>query len=255
MSNGSIDIYVDIESLVDLRAGTVGTISEDAFVELSMSSYRTREVDSIWSFAGVEESVYTELYQKKPKEVLTRSTVTGIPLMLSSVIEKINEERINDVTVGEPTLTINTYPFSLSEEERDALIAAMSCYVGTHIKMTVLSMPSTSLTPGYIKGHWNILVMYDFLGWLRTHSEILPANPIPDTTFYVPKLREDHGKTLAEFIEEASVEERHKKAFENLDPFDGLRMLLVSVLDVNWLDVNHFSELQITESDFNRPTP
>lgn len=242
-----LGIYVDMDSMVDTRSGIVKSISMKAYERLAISGYPTRDVDNFHGLCGIDQSDYDKRWKERTADIVRDSIATRIPMVLSTIVGKINGARAEDATMPTPKITVNTFPYNFSEDERRMLEAAIACYIGVSSSITLVHIPTHTLTPNYIKSNWGIMVMYDFIGWLNMHHAALLEAPIPGVTFYAPRLRESDKLTMDDVYSHFEDNPEERKRIDKIDPFDSMSILMVAAVDLHWLEVSEYCELPINQ--------
>ena len=180
-------IYVDIDSLLDTRLGTLIQYFPEVAgsMLMNMDKYYKRFRDE---FFPIPNNLFKHLYNKRNKETLKNSKLTNITQVL---VEEINFIEFNPELknlTGKPKLIINVYPYDFSNREEDLLktiiwnILDYADYDIEVINISPLNIDSKFLSKCYS------IIMYNGLDWLNyklATKEIINGE-ILDTRFYVP---------------------------------------------------------------------
>lgn len=228
-------IYIDIESLLDLRQGYLSTVVEnykDLSDYLLSDEYNYRTTDDL---KFTEPGAYREAMKNPPKTFLEGSIITRMLISLKNKVDSIEHRNTYYNESTEPQILLNVYPFVLSEEENNHIRNLLFVKLKSECKINVVSLPLSDLTPIYMKTA-NIVsaFIYDFNTWMDLHTESLKNIGLPDTILYFPYILE----------KEPSEEEMRK--FNKLgfkDPGSYLEYLMSPVACINFLPVLFYSNI------------
>lgn len=227
-------IYVDIESLLDLRAAVLlQLVKKDELLDyLNSEEYNFRQIDD---FSVVNKDDYNRLDQDKPIDLIPCSVVTYILTSLKSKLNNLEKRNnfYNEKKV--PEVLLNIYPFELSESQAKALQNMLFMKLETNTMVTIVRMSPKEVTPYFIKNSGVITTfMYSFKAWMNEHSTALEKTKLPDTIMYFPSLyHEKH--------DEKELQKITKLGFKDL--FGYTEYLLSSVANINFLPVVFYSNL------------
>lgn len=231
-------IYVDIESLLDLRQGILFEIVDDkeALIEFLLSGeYNYRDVDS---FPIVLDEDYKEAHSKMSKSILPASALSHI---IAPVRNKIlSMEKMADMFTENKRIEIvlNVYPLDLTHEEKDHIRNLLFVKLQTECIITITDMQPKQLSPTFLKqSSFMSVFMYDFPTWINLHSKQLEVVDIKETSMYFPALQQ-----------QAPSKEDMKAVKETgfTDMFYYTEFLLSRFLNVSFLPVVFYSNLVTT---------
>jgi len=182
-------LYIDIESLLDLRqAALYYLIGDYSVLEkfLLSDEYNLRDKDE---FSIVRSGDFKELYTKKEKKLLEASSLTYI---LSIIRSKIDNLEKRNMYLGEskpPEIVLNIYPFKLSKEELSHIQNLLFVRLSTNIHITVTSIPTTDLTPSFFSSNnFYSVFIYNFSVWGDIHLNALVQLNVTDILYYFPSV-------------------------------------------------------------------
>lgn len=227
-------IYVDIASLLDLRAAVLLQLAKkDALLEyLNSEEYNFRQIDE---FPLVNKVDYDRINTEKPIDLIPCSVVTYILTSLKSKLNNLEKRNnfYNEKKV--PEVLLNIYPFELSESQANILQNMLFVKLETNTMVTIIRMSPKEVTPYFIKNSGIITTfMYDFKAWMGEHSAVLEKTKLTDTLMYFPSLyHEKH--------DEKELQKIIKLGFKDL--FGYTEYLLSSVANINFLPVVFYSNL------------
>jgi len=217
-------IYVDVDSLLDTRFALLSFLdSELAGKALLKDYYHSRLVDS---FGLIDFYRFKEFYRFRNKKLLPLSVKTKITDIIIQEISYVTlNPHIREV-VKIPTLTINTFPYRLTESEKENLVKAISSTLPNleyKIEVTYFN-PYKDLTD--FDDYYSI-IMYDGIEWLENHIVVsnMKEKNKPDTRLYIPAL-------LRSFVPDD--EKLIKQTFEDLKNY------MSYFIDLKPINVDYF---------------
>ena len=227
-------IYVDIASLLDLRAAILLQFAKkDELADyLNSEEYNFRPIDE---FKLVDKADYDRLNKEKPIDLIPCSVITYILTSLKSKLNNL-EKRNNFYNEKKtPEILLNIYPFELNESQANVLQNMLFVKLETNTMVTIIHMSSKEVTPYFIKNSGIITTfMYDFRTWMNEHATALEKNKLNDTIMYFPSL-------VHEKHDEKELQKITKLGFKDL--FGYTEYLFSSVASINFLPVVFYSNL------------
>ena len=185
----TLRIYVDLDSLLDTRGGTLCRMNEDEAIKLFHNpDYAGRIID--W-FPGFDRDEFKKEYAKRDLETLKLSMTTFVPEIIQDFCHRALNRGLNSPFTFEPEVVINTFPFNTSEGLNKAFAQALSERLVPPPKITFMHADPKSLHPSYIKERFNTVVMYDFINWIDDKvekEELKNVNLAEFLTFFTPAL-------------------------------------------------------------------
>lgn len=232
-------IYLDIDSLFDMRQAMILKIAKDeqkALEYLSSNRYIMREIDDFTEI-GISSNDYKKAYSNLTLTDLSKTTIsyniTNIKMRAESG-EKLSS--VNGISKI-PEIILNIFPLKMNGKQVDMLRSALFVKLQTNVKITIINLSPLSITPAYIK-QMNIrsFYCYDFPRWSAFHSKELAESDLTNTTMIFP------------MISKETLSEDDKKVFEELgftNPFDYLTFVLSKVVKVSFTPIPYYSSLPV----------
>jgi hypothetical protein len=223
-------IYVELDTLLDTRLGTIAKINPEIAELLANTDYQTRKEDK---FEGVDSEAFKLAYSTRDEETLELSVVTNMIEFLSSMTVNLTEQGIVRPYHDGAKVVVNYYPYILSVEVRDELVAVISKWLNGLVPVEVVYITPAELTIGYCKECFSIMIMYDYLSWMNARSEEFITQRIDSITLYGPAIYFNDMPDTKE-LEKVTTEVMHPlKAMEFLaSPLVGLRLIDISFFSV-----------------------
>lgn len=202
-------VYIDIESLMDLRQGYILSLPDRDPTEvanyLASDDYTRRDSDE-FKF-GTKEG-YQDAVNRGIKTILFNSTITYLTVTVINSINGIINRNAIEQANNIPTVWVNVYPFKLSTEEIEIFRDALFQRLGIDTYIELVSIPKEELSPSWLSGSAiSTVIMYDYAEWFRIHGQSVVTVSLPDIQFYFPKMYEVAPKTEDEIAEVAEIEQ------------------------------------------------
>ena len=237
-SNSVQNILVDLDSLLDTRLGTFHCIDPEVAVALEANpDYRSRVADDWNRLIGSEVAKkFAKKYQARNNEVLKSSVMTALIFFLHSLYTELTKALLTTPVGDNMALTINTHPYTLTNEERTELTNTLHEYIPVFVDVNYIDINMANLSPGYLNDKYSAVVMYDFDAWLNYHFAALQVRPIPRLTLYVPAL----------FAKTPDLELIKKSGVTGVGgPYALAEAGLAELVGVSFIDSTHFSMIDV----------
>jgi hypothetical protein len=225
-------VYVDIDSLLDTRLGTLALLKNEYAVNALMNGYTSRNIDD---FQDAPYEIFKKAYEKRNVDTLILSTFTDVFILLHSCIKSTFEAAATNVNTKPLQIQVNVYPYDLNEEEMAEISVAVWSRLKEMADVNVVNISDAFLTPQYCKDTYTMMIRYDYQSWLKIHhdSHAFEKVKMPEVSVISPALyqRYPSEQELAE-LKEMNV---HPFAAVELtmSPFFTLRLTDVSVFCIS----------------------
>lgn len=188
----SYDIYVELDALLDTRLGTLMRAEPKRTKKLMMDTrYYLRECDDFEPLVGIAKEDTDQLYRERDEETLKHTLMTPMMFTLRDIAHDLFRRSFIDLTMKQPTIIVNTYPYVLDESTVGELTSAIMSYVQLPIQISCRYLPLKDVTPGLIRSTYSGMIMYNFNAWLVHHVEAMKSICFPRVTIMAPKLYVD----------------------------------------------------------------
>lgn len=227
-------ILVSIDAILDTRLGMVLHHKPHLYGRIEKAAYCKRISDAWLYQVGWDIEEYDVLWAKRDVEVLKQSKPTVLLMegLWGAVLERHAAAAMGSPE-EKPTLTINFYPYKLTEEESVAMVECIAeLYPDVSIKYG--RWCNGILTPTYLRKHWDSYIVYDWYAWLGAQAKNL-GNRIPKFVIYRPALIAH--ETVPEAIEGILAEKS--------DPFAATKDFMSEYVCLEHLCSSLFSSDQI----------
>lgn len=226
-------IYVDLDSLLDTRAGLLSLIDEEQAVDTIMQpAYYVRKSND---FGFVDGKTFNERFRKRGNEVLEHAPVTRMTTKLNEFVEEILATPAYQYSKDKLSLLVNIYPYTMTDDEKLELEAIMMYYTNQLIPIEIVSMGLDWLTPSHFKAQYDLVIMYDWGLWVAQHGAQLANDRLNEVTFFVPRIF---------FESELTEEQLREEGFESSDKMlDFAEMVLSSSMGLEMCDIRLWCNL------------
>jgi hypothetical protein len=231
-------IYVDVQSLLDLRIGTLMTISPEFAIALSQDkSYYERTVEKFGNteLGYLEKSLYDSVYAAYPTRVLKNSILTKAHLFVLDLCCAFSEKESNTSI----EIAVNTYPFEFTAQETKEFILCLTQYVGNLFYITVNCTNIKDLGVVDVSDNYMALIMYNPKPWLDAHARQLQKGATKSVKLYTPRVNH---------IREFTAEEEKQIKKTGHDLFELTRLALAPAIGIEYIHISVFS----ADTDTNR---
>lgn len=212
------NIYTDLDSLLDTRHPIIYSLSEDIAVNILSNGYYNNRIKD--NFENISRDIFISLYRNRNKSILNMSTLT-------KVIEFIKYNFMSDLNIVDNEdrdyiLYINTYPYILTDAEKEAFRYYFSDILEHKVNVEMINDSYESLDLEWIKNNVTTIIRYDAMEWIEYNvsKSNLFVNPLLKTVIYGPKLFTGN-------IKSSEIEDKHFKdmvvtlsSFINYQPID-----------------------------------
>jgi len=186
MNNIKNGIYVTLDALLDTRYGMISKYDKKLLYGLiDNDKYFDRLYDE---FGYMNNTIFNHLYSKKDKTVLMISPPTKIIELIASEFLLMESKLLEANEIPILPLTINTYPYTLTDKEMKAFTKAVKSWcLNDRIEVAFVNFNNESLTLKFINDYFSVAIMYSFSRWLDYQLNVKSGVAV-STTLYVPAL-------------------------------------------------------------------
>lgn len=235
-------VYIDIQSLMDLRMGTLMTISPEFGIALSEDlSYYDRKVEKFGNpdLGYLDKEKYQAVYDKYGLVILKNSVLTKMHMFLLALCCDFAEKKLGSPTNAPLEIAVNTYPFEFSPKEQKELILCLTQYLGNLFNITINYIDSNNLSVEDVADNYLAMVMYNPKPWLDAHARVLRNGKAKMVKLYTPGVNH---------MREFTPEEEKLLQKTGHDLFELTRMALAPAIGLEYIHVSWFC----LDTDLNR---
>ncbi len=229
-------IYIDLESLLDLRQGMMFPLYKDKEKlanYISSEKYCFRTIDLLDTESEVLD--YNEHIQEAGSNILLGANLTYCITVLNSKADGLEKRNSVMGIKSEPEIVINTYPIKLTDLACEVIRSGVFKKLINPCYITLVYMEPKELTPYFIKSNnFATCIIYNYSSWLNENLEKAREERISNCSFYFPALT----KSVPTDEEKKTLEATGFK-----DPFGYLEFILSTVMDVSFLPTLFYSNV------------
>lgn len=195
-------IYIDIDTLFDLRLGTLAYIDPDFAVSMMVNpDYYQRNADSFTcdKLGKLDVDLYKQVLDTHGDAILRNSLPTRIPIHIVNEVHHRKTEALTSPYYNEVKLELNIYPFNISEEEKELFKLHLADIINDKdVSIDIINRAHSTFTVQELNADYLSFTKYDasFIAYLE---EDLKKGRIEDTIIYLPKVLL-LGKTIPEEV-------------------------------------------------------
>lgn len=183
-----VGVYCEIDTLLDTRLATLYEVHPDLVPKVLSEKYIERHRDE---FLPITDEQFSFLYENRNAETLAHALPTMAVRMAKEMCLKLMRDAASSPHLSGTALTINIYPYKLTEDEITYLIATFAKSMSGYIDVRVIDKSPEELTPAYCNQNFGGMFMYDCSKWLDAHAknDSFRTNPMTGVTLFIPMIR------------------------------------------------------------------
>lgn len=194
------NILCEIDALLDTRLPSLARCKpEAAAMMVQLKSYWERLSDDFETHTKglVRNKWYRQRYAERDTDTLRGALATNMCLSLTKIFAELCDQRINSPLVSDVKLTINFYPYVLTEEEKEAYLTSISVFTNNEVKLESAWLSPNEITPNLLDADYSAYILYDFNEWMSAQLKRFYDKGIPTVTVFAPAI-----SAIKDFTEE-----------------------------------------------------
>lgn len=234
-TRGSLGIYIDLDSILDTRLGTIAKHNKkDAVTLIEDVNYYTRIIDEFPQI-GMTFKDFRRLYNKRDVEVLKESLMSNMGAILRDIVIDAMTKMDTQPFYKEIIIYLNIYPYQLSEKEQIEIGKALHVYVGDFPAIKMIYKKPYEVSPKWIADNILLVFMYDGTIWLQLISAYFAKMRIPDVSIYMPAIFLTRTPTEKEYKElEVDYDGKYDNYFQMYSDVGKM------IIDMEYLPIDHY---------------
>lgn len=186
-----LHILVDIDTIIDTRLGVLDEIDPAAAAKAFQSDdYYFRVEDDFTDICGIGREQFRAAYARRSEDTLKRSVISPSIMTLKDIIVNLETAAGNHPQASKPIVEVNTWPYTLTDETRRFLRAAIGNYAGMETAVLMVHHAPQDITVAKLKEKYGAYFVYDFAHWLRLRIPELEHQAMPRVQVFAPSLLE-----------------------------------------------------------------
>lgn len=200
------NIYLDLDTILDTRLGTIAKINPELAVRvLNSKKYHTRIIDE---FDGVNTEEFKREYAKRDLDTLRMSVLTNVVYFLRRLIKDSLISSVISHKVEKLCFTVNVYPYDFNDPGlTEMLINCIRFHTYSTSSVTIVSIPDEELTPEFCKDNFQIMIRYGWVHWVAMYKSYFEKNGCPEMAYITPELFFDVVPTQEQIADMVSKEQ------------------------------------------------
>ena len=242
MSKKPLGIYIDLDTLLDTRIGTLFRLNPDVAIStIDSSDYYSRLTDE---FKDIDIDEYRSLYEKRDIDTLKHSTITNILFILKEFIADTLKSVIDHPVYERIVLYVNTHPYEISNRDTNELIDVLQQHTFNSCEISIINKPLKDIDCLWVHTNVSHLFIYHYNEWLNLRGKELAHKGLPYTSLYCPRIYPSHIPT-----EEENKEFNEIKGDMEMDQFSFFVELYKYMIQINFLPIDLFSIVNTYHED------
>jgi hypothetical protein len=235
MSDTAHRLLVDLDALLDTRFGTILGLNKDAAAPIVESGYHSRMLDDFEtpSKGLITNEAFRDAYAKRDIETLKRSIMTGIPTILRTHVDNLEERRLRQVDVESISVTINTWPYILPGPLLQQYKTVFGLTLPEHVGIGITRIDPKDLPPIRLREEYDGWCTYDLDAWMKLHYQDLLRVRCNQVTVIAPRIHiRDPGELKPD---------EEQEGFNPLDVHALHSMVMEEFIHIEYLPIVDFS--------------
>lgn len=223
-------ILTDLDTLLDTRLGVLEQINPDAACKVVEKDQYWSRIYTDWSQLTdglVDNETFQDAWEARDTNVLHKSVVTGIPLVMCQVLSDYLGIQEDGLVEEDVELVVNVAPYDLNATEIEDLEEILRELLYSNLAITFRSIPLDEITPTLLNDEYALVVMFEMHRWIRVHCFGIIKQPCKGLNMIMPKLMEKNPGDL-----------NNDQVY---DEFTGFRLSLLPYFDIEFVDARWFS--------------
>ncbi|MND13277.1 hypothetical protein D3C87_981650 [compost metagenome] len=232
-TSSAFNLMFDFDGMMDTRMGTLLTMRDDIPTILPLQKYRQRTMDDWETLTGglITNAAFQERYARRDLNVLRRSIMTGMVPVVISYIDTLKERFFRGVDISSINVDLNTWPYVLPGPLAETFQNCLRVLLPAYVTINMCHTPPETMTPTFMKSHYNGWVTYNVMPWLEQHQEELLGVPVNELSVITPKL------TVKEL---EGAEESDAALFAGVDKHGLLELIMEDFVHIEHVPVSDF---------------
>lgn len=183
--------FCGLDELFDTRLGLISLIKPEVaqkIFEAQGEDYLYRMHDEyFWKCLNITEEEWYRYWGQRNVNVLRNSLRTHIISVIADSIMMYYNDREEALSSKKVTLTLNLYPYQLSEDELDTLKEVILEHIPVLKDVEYVNYTLHQLTANVLK-EYDECYLYEYHRWMDIHGKVLRDMMLTGITLRVPRL-------------------------------------------------------------------
>lgn len=167
-----VRLLVSLDELYDTRLTLALDFNSSAMMAYLRERYDKRVCDlELYEALGITREQWLEQWDKRDDTLLRRSTRTRFISLIREMIRDIEQNPRIDQKQLSFELTVNTYPYYLTDEAIDTYKEVIPSLTHPLLKVHFLRRAPDKVTPRWLVSNYNMFALYDFDEWVKYYED------------------------------------------------------------------------------------
>lgn len=233
--------FCGLDELFDTRLGLISVINQDVaqtiFEDKEQSYFYRPHDDYLWRSLGYTEEQWYQAWDNRDVNVLRNSLRTHVITIISDSILQYYNDKEEALSSKYTTLTINTYPYKLSDQELDELKEVIIEHIPVLGEINYICYSLKDLKPSILK-EYDECYLYEYHRWMDIHGNELRDMLITGISLRVPRL---FYKMMTEQDYQEIVKTKEGKKILELDIFKLFEAAVSIKIQITYIAASDFS--------------
>lgn len=223
-----VRVFTELDAILDTRYGLLRKHYPKVVEQMPLQAYTHRLIDE---FPGVPYHEFKQRYDARGDDALEHAVVTNAAVIIRNVVQGAYRDSIDLPITGKPIVTVNLHPYKFTESEREILLTNLRVNYGPYADVSLVDLALSEITPMYLRGNIQYMVLYNMSEWLGHHNGALEKTRVPGRPIMCPALFQGQIRT----VEEMTIEG------QSVDIFEVTSKAMACILTVDFVEVEAFS--------------
>ncbi len=190
--DSSVDrIYLSLDSILDTKLGCIAQHNPELATALLKKGKWSTRLNDNWP-GMLTNKQFREWYDARDIETLKHSVLTNMNFFLKRLIKDNITHTVHTRTNDRVVFELNIWPYKSPDEEFiEMLVECIRFHSYSAASIVVISAEPKDLTPEYVRSRYKVVVMLDYIAWIKTHSSFFEKRGIPEVILVAPAVLDD----------------------------------------------------------------
>lgn len=226
-------IYTELDCLLDTRLSVfrqAGVTGEELFGNKEGWYWSRLDNDPSGITNGrVTQADINALWSNRDMAVLEDTMPTLFCREIGELIRELSMTTQRFTNGSKIHLTVNVYPYKLTNAEMRELEMHLPMYTGFDVKLSVEYIPFEQLSLNNCRHRYSYMIVYNFEEWMTHHVDQLGVHPNDDFMVLAPQIAYNKTYTTVEY------------QGEQVNPFASLGLMFSGSFTLEFLDITYYS--------------
>lgn len=226
-----VHVLTWLDDLFDTRISTMFRYDMEKAIKLIPQGYDIRTCDNfIWEGLGVTKEAWLHMWNNRDDEILVNSVRSAVPDFIRELLGEHIRQPARPGKQSPITVTINIYPYYLTDEVKDGLVEAYREMIHPMLDVRFIRKSYKDLSPAFVIAKYTMVIHYDYDVWLAEAAQSPERANMTTLNVIGPRIWKDAPS--------AEEQEKYKKELEHFDIHMLAEMATALVFQLNLVPVD-----------------